>query len=230
VYWLTDDGIGRGYLDGFAGGGKRSRALLLVKGWVAKGSKEPRVLDWAIAGVEEEVGLCVEGRMARTKCSCPPFIGERKRPKKTPAWMGPHKRSIVPAQGDPRRAKPEQRAWHRKQGKIRSQSGSSLLTLGESVTWALVPLVIPSVRFHFKAQKPPVRAKPWCLINLRGGARNPAKRRAMLATGKSPPPTEIGWRTGSVHTGDRCLSTCDMAVFANISLALRCGVRRLKAT
>ena len=43
VYWLTDDGIGRGYLEGFAGGGKRSRALLLVKGWVAKGSKEPRV-------------------------------------------------------------------------------------------------------------------------------------------------------------------------------------------
>jgi len=70
----------------------------------------------------------------------PPFIlGGRKRPKKTPGWilaLAHFTRSIVPAHDDPRRAKPEQRAWHRKQGKIRRQwifpSHS-----GGSVTWAL---------------------------------------------------------------------------------------------
>ena len=45
MYWLTDDGIGRGYLEGFAGVGKLSTALLLVKGWVAKGSKYLRADD-----------------------------------------------------------------------------------------------------------------------------------------------------------------------------------------
>jgi len=45
VYWETDDGIGRGYLDGIAGGGWRSRTLLFVKAWVAKGSKDLSALD-----------------------------------------------------------------------------------------------------------------------------------------------------------------------------------------
>ena len=58
MYWLTDDGIGRGYFEGFAGGGKRSRALLLVKGWVANGSKELRVV---IARSKRDV-VCVRSR------------------------------------------------------------------------------------------------------------------------------------------------------------------------
>jgi len=50
MYWVADDGIGRGYLEGCGGGWLRSTALLFVNAWVMMGS---------VAGiwkVVEEVG------------------------------------------------------------------------------------------------------------------------------------------------------------------------------
>jgi len=45
MYWVADDGIGRGYLEGCGGGWLRSTALLFVNAWVMKGSKDLRTLE-----------------------------------------------------------------------------------------------------------------------------------------------------------------------------------------
>jgi hypothetical protein len=159
--------------------------------------------------------------------SLPPFIGSRRRRprKRRHGWpcRCNHRRSIVPGQGNPRRAQPVQRAWRRKPGKIRCNPDLSLLSpwRGKSITCVLSSFPPGPFISHKAPGDTPFRGVGPTLIYTLRSEDGPAAvvcvggpaRRGLRGVGQRP----------DMYTDDS-RRTPDAADRFTPAFALRCGV------